>query len=110
MHRALRRGPLQLITTLAIFAVGGAAFTAVNTVPQTSTGEGAAAISGFAVSNIAYVLDPTNPPNMTSGTIERLNICGPRIPHRQHFVSLGHGQLALQSGATPATRAKDHRC
>jgi hypothetical protein len=68
MRRALRRGPLQLITALAIFAVGGAAFTAVNTVPATSAGEGAAAISGFAVTNIAYVLDPTNPPNVTSVT------------------------------------------
>jgi len=57
-----------LITALAIFAVGGAAFTAVNTVPATSAGEGAAAISGFAVTNIAYVLDPTNPPNVTSVT------------------------------------------
>ena len=68
MRRALRRGPLQLITALAIFAVGGAAFTAVNTVDATSAGEGAAAISGFNVTNIAYVLDPGNPPNVTAVT------------------------------------------
>lgn len=62
MRRLLRRGPLQMITALAIFAVGGAAFTAVNTVPQTSAGEGAATISGFTITNINYNLDPTNPP------------------------------------------------
>ena len=68
MRRALRRGPLQLITALAIFAVGGAAFTAVNTVDPSSAGEGAAAISGFNVTNIAYNLDATNPPNVTTVT------------------------------------------
>jgi uncharacterized protein YchJ len=66
MRRALRRGPLQMITALAIFAVGGAAFTAVNTVPQTSAGEGANTISGFTITNITYNLDPANPSNITS--------------------------------------------
>ncbi len=68
MRRALRRGPLQLVTALAIFAVGGAAFTAANTVPQTSAGEGAGAISGFTVTNVLYNLDNTNPSNVTSVT------------------------------------------
>lgn len=68
MRRALRRGPLQLLTALAIFAVGGAAFTAVNTVPQTSAGEGAGTISGFTVTNIAYTLDAANPPNINTVT------------------------------------------
>jgi hypothetical protein len=66
MRRVLRRGPLQMITALAIFAVGGAAFTAVNAVPQTSAGEGAATISGFTITNINYNLDPTNPPNVST--------------------------------------------
>ena len=65
MRRALRRGPLQLVTALAIFAVGGAAFTAANTVPATSAGEGASAISGFALTNVAYNLDAANPTNIT---------------------------------------------
>ncbi len=68
MRRALRRGPLQLVTALAIFAVGGAAFTAANTVPATSAGEGAAAISGFTVTNVAYNLDATNPSDVTTVT------------------------------------------
>lgn len=68
MRRALRRGPLQLVTALAIFAVGGAAFTAANTVPATSAGEGAGAISGFTVTNVAYNLDATNPSNVTTVT------------------------------------------
>ena len=68
MRRALRRGPLQLVTALAIFAVGGAAFTAANTVPQTSAGEGAGAISGFTLTNVAYNLDAANPSNITSVT------------------------------------------
>ncbi len=68
MRRALRRGPLQLVTALAIFAVGGAAFTAANTVPATSAGEGAGAISGFTLTNIAYNLDNANPSDVTSVT------------------------------------------
>lgn len=68
MRRALRRGPLQLVTALAIFAVGGAAFTAANTVPATSAGEGASAISGFVLSNVAYNLDATNPTNILTVT------------------------------------------
>lgn len=68
MRRALRRGPLQLVTALAIFAVGGAAFTAANTVPATSAGEGASAISGFALTNVAYNLDATNPTNILTAT------------------------------------------
>jgi hypothetical protein len=68
MRRALRRGPLQLVTALAIFAVGGAAFTATNTVDPSSAGEGASAISGFALTNIAYNLDPANPTDITNVT------------------------------------------
>lgn len=68
MRRALRRGPLQLVTALAIFAVGGAAFTAANTVPQTSAGEGANTISGFTITNVAYNLDNTNPTNILTVT------------------------------------------
>ena len=68
MRRALRRGPLQLVTALAIFAVGGAAFTAANTVPATSAGEGAGAISGFTLTNVAYNLDATNPSDILTVT------------------------------------------
>ena len=68
MRRALRRGPLQLVTALAIFAVGGAAFTAANTVPQTSAGEGAGAISGFTITNVVYNLNAANPTDVTTVT------------------------------------------
>lgn len=79
MRRALRRGPLQLVTALAIFAVGGAAFTAANTVPQTSAGEGAGAISGFTLTNVVYNLNAANPTNISSVTFTATAVNGDAV-------------------------------
>ena len=63
MLRSLRRGPVLLVlAAVALFAVGGAAFTAANTTPNSSAGEDTAStISGFTISSIIYTLDATNP-------------------------------------------------
>jgi hypothetical protein len=65
-------GPISR-TTLALctagaLALGAYAFTASNTVPTTSAGSGAAAISGYAVSGVAYALNATSPTNIDAVT------------------------------------------
>ncbi len=63
MLSSLTRGPVLLIMgAIALFAVGGAVFTAANTTPPSSAGEDlAATISGFTISSIVYTLDGTDP-------------------------------------------------
>jgi hypothetical protein len=63
MLSTLRRGPvLWILAAVALFAVGGAAFTAANTTPNSSAGEDTAtAISGFTISGITYNLDAADP-------------------------------------------------
>jgi len=60
------RGPLTLVVAaIALFAVGGAAFTAANTTPGSSAGDDTAAvITGFTISGITYTLDGTTPTNI----------------------------------------------
>jgi hypothetical protein len=50
-----------VIMLVMIFASASYAFAASNTVPSSKAGDGASAISGYAVSNVLYVLntDPT---------------------------------------------------
>ncbi|MEE8422010.1 MAG: hypothetical protein V3S31_04445 [Dehalococcoidia bacterium] len=61
MLRSLRRGPvLAVLAAVAIFSVGGAAFTAANTVPTSSAGEGTGVISGYTITAIAYTLNATD--------------------------------------------------
>lgn len=45
----------------AAFGIGTYAFTASNTVPATSAGAGSGAISGYAITNVAYGLNGTTP-------------------------------------------------
>ena len=62
MLSILKRGPvLAIVAAIALVAVGGAAFTAANTVPESSAGEGNNTVSGFTLSNIVYNLHATNP-------------------------------------------------
>lgn len=51
---------LALILVL-IMSASAYAFAAQNTVPVTSAGDGAEAISGFTVENVAYALNSTDP-------------------------------------------------
>src|SRR3984885_6041383 len=59
-----------LMAIVAALAIGGGvyAFTASNTVPLTTAGTGAGAVSGYTVTNIHYVLDATTPANIDSLT------------------------------------------
>ena len=51
-------------------AIGGGAyaFTASNTVPATTAGAGAGAVTGYTVTNIHYILNATTPANIDSLT------------------------------------------
>lgn len=61
-------------TLLGLAAVGiaataiaaGSAFTASNTVPDASLGQGANTISGYTVSSVSYALNATDPSNIDS--------------------------------------------
>jgi hypothetical protein len=66
MVSMLGRGPLTLVVAaVALFAVGGAAFTAANTTPDSSAGDNlTATISGFTMSGITYTLDAADPTNI----------------------------------------------
>lgn len=70
MRSFLKRGPvLAVIAAIAVFAVGGAAFTAANTVPTTSAGDGAGAVSGYTITSIVYVLNGTTPSDIDTITL-----------------------------------------
>ncbi len=56
------------VIVAAVLAVGAYAFTATNTVPGTSAGEGSGTISGYTVSNVQYQLNATTPTNIDSLT------------------------------------------
>jgi hypothetical protein len=59
-----------IVAGVVALAIGGGAyaFTASNTVPPTTAGAGAGAVSGYTITNIHYVLDATTPANIDSLT------------------------------------------
>ena len=60
-----RAGALAIAGTLAL---GAYAYTAANTVPATSAGSGATAISGYTITNVQYTLNGTTPTNIDAVT------------------------------------------
>ena len=66
MLRSRRRRTALIVAAAAALAFAAYAFTASNTVPGSSAGDGSGAISGYTVSNIAYTLDSTNAANIES--------------------------------------------
>jgi len=70
-------------------AIGGGAyaFTASNTVPATTVGAGAGAVSGFTVTNLHYTLDATTPANIDSLTFT----INPAVP------STGSGKVIISA-------------
>lgn len=58
------------IAVAGALALGAYAYTAANTVPATSAGSGSGAISGYAVSNVQYVLNATTPTDIDSVTFD----------------------------------------
>jgi len=49
-----------------VMAVGGYAFTAGNTVPNTKAGDGTGTITGYTVSSVHYALNTTDPSTLDS--------------------------------------------
>jgi len=69
MRQTIGRIPLlPLVAAVALFAVGGAAFAASNTVPISSAGDGTTAVSGFTITAIDYNLNGANPQNIDTVT------------------------------------------
>ena len=59
-----------VVAAVAMLLSGGAyAFTASNTVPATTAGNGSAAISGYTVSNVTYALSSSSPGTPASPVI-----------------------------------------
>jgi hypothetical protein len=62
--------PRRLIAVAACAAasISAYAFAASNTVPPTKAGDGAAAITGFSISNVHYVLGAADPTQIVEAT------------------------------------------
>src|SRR5579862_3729822 len=63
-----RRAIVAIGALVAVLSVSGYAFTASNTVPNATLGQGANTISGYTASSVAYNLDGTTPSNIDSVT------------------------------------------
>jgi hypothetical protein len=64
--RMRRRAMLISAVLAVVLSIGGYAFTASNTVPNASLGQGANVISGYTVSSVAYNLNASTPSNVDS--------------------------------------------
>jgi hypothetical protein len=70
IDRRRRRRTVIVLVAAAALALATYAFTAANIVPGSRAGDGAGAITGYTVSNIAYQLDAANPANIESVTFD----------------------------------------
>lgn len=69
LWRSTRTGRLPAIAAaFAVVAGASYAFAASNTVPASRAGDGSAAVSGYAVTNIHYNLNISNPQALSSVT------------------------------------------
>ncbi len=66
LSRARRRSLVAVGAFVGLLSISGYAFTASNTVPNATLGQGANTISGYTVSSVAYNLNATNPANVDS--------------------------------------------
>lgn len=78
-----------LVAVIAAAAIGGGAyaFTAANTVPNTTAGSGSGTVSGYTVTALHYNLDATSPDNIDSLTFT----ISPVVP------STGTGKVVIQA-------------
>jgi hypothetical protein len=65
-NRFKRRAIVAAGAMVAVLSVSGYAFTASNTVPNASLGQGANTISGYTLSAVAYNLNASTPTNLDS--------------------------------------------
>ena len=63
-RRRTRRGLLAALLVAAALGSGAYAYTASNTVPNGTVGDGTGTISGYTVSAVSYTLNATNPQNL----------------------------------------------
>ena len=87
------RTPLRLVVAIGIAAIlgtGAYAFTASNTVPNTTAGSGQGTVSGYTITGIHYTLNTTTPANIDSLTFT----VSPVIP------STGGGKVIVQAALT----------
>ena len=70
MTRTLKgnRRVLGAVVVAVVMATGAYAFTATNTVPNSSAGSGNGTISGYTISAVAYQLNATTPSNIDTMT------------------------------------------
>jgi hypothetical protein len=93
---------LILIGLLGIIAVATVGFANSNSVPASNAGDGSAAISGYTVSNVHYVLNGTTPSNVDSVSFTT----APAIPAGGNTrISLNGGTNWLATGACTVTGA-----
>ncbi len=88
--------PLLIALVLAAVTF---AYAAANTVPASSAGDGSAAISGYTVSNVHYVLD-TNNPGVISAV--EFTLSGANVPQtvKIQLVNGGNWHSCTSSGST----------
>lgn len=79
-----------LIALVMVIAGGAYAFTASNTVPNSTAGAGAGTVSGYAVTNVHYALNASSPANIDSLTFT----IAPAIP------SASTGKVIVQAALT----------
>jgi hypothetical protein len=87
------RTPLRLVVAIGIAAIlgtGAYAFTASNTVPNTTAGSGQGTVSGYTITGIHYTLNTTTPANIDSLTFT----VSPVIP------STSNGKVIVQAALT----------
>jgi hypothetical protein len=87
------RVPFRVVIAIAIAAIigtGAYAFTASNTVANSTAGSGVGTVSGYTVSGIHYALNATTPVNIDSLTFT----VSPVIP------STGTGKVIVQAALT----------
>jgi hypothetical protein len=68
LRRTRRRALIAAGAVVAVLSISGYAFTASNTVPNATLGQGTNTISGYTVSSVAYNLNSSNPANVDSVT------------------------------------------
>jgi hypothetical protein len=92
---------------IAIVAVTGYGYAASNAVPTSLAGDGAGTVSGFAVTDIHYNLDTSNPQNLTSLTFT----VAPAVPAGGAVrASLDNGVSWLAAGACSITGGTSVTC
>ena len=67
-RRMRRRAIIAIGALVAVLSISGYAFTASNTVPNATLGQGANTISGYTISSVAYNLNASTPTNVDSVT------------------------------------------